>query len=420
MIRKTLLFLLLSLVTAMVTAAEEKNLQLPNGDEVSATRYPAEGNRLLLWLPSEFGLSPRQVPTARVLATQGIEVWIPDLHSAWFVPPGRYSLNDIDPGAIESLIDILVKRGKQVFLLTSGRTTALALRALHRYQADKKDTRRIRGLISIGPRLFLRTPQGGEAPEFLPIASASNVPTYILQPQNTGGFWRVAEVVETLEQGGAPVFTQVLQDVRDGFNLRSEFTPTEQAITGRLPGILINAMNLLDGYGGLPPKPAPLAGVDRAPQGSHATTLLHPYTGKAQTPDLNLPQLDGGKRDLGSLKGKVLLVNFWATWCPPCVEEIPSLQRLYEARKAQGLEILAVDVGEPREQVAGFLADKPVSFPVLLDSEGVQLKHWGVHAFPTTFILDRTLRIRYAGFGAFAWDSAEVLKTLDALLSEPQ
>ena len=304
----------------------------------------------------------------------GHEVWIPDLHSAWFVPPGRYSLNDIDPAAIKLLIDTLAKQGKSVFILSAGRTTTLALRALRRYQLDHRNTTPIRGLISIGPRLFLHTPQGGEAAEFLPIASASNVPIYILQPRNTGGFWRIGKVVQELERGGAPVFTQVLDGVRDGFNLRSEFTRQELTTTRRLPGILAHTMDLLDGYGGLPAQAAPLAGKDLAPEASHATTLLRSYTGKGPAPALRLPQLDGSTLDLASLKGKVVLVNFWATWCPPCVEEIPSLQRLYQARKDRGLEILAVEVGDPREQVAAFLADKPVRFPVLLDTDGSRFK----------------------------------------------
>lgn len=417
---KLIIFFFLLLPATTIAAVQDYSITLGNGDEIPIARYPADGQTLLLWLPSEFGLSPRQAPTAEHLAARGVETWIPDLHSAWFIPAGRYSLNDINPSAIATLIGKAVASGKMVYLMAAGRTTALALRGLRHYQLNHATTDTIRGLISIGPRLFVRTPQGGEAAGFLPIASASNIPIYILQPRNTGGFWRVGKTRDELERGGSPVFIQILDGVRDGFNLRSEFTPQEQATTEHLPGIIIQAMRQLDAYGGLPASPAALAGKDIAPEADHGSSLLRPYKRKAQAPGLELERLSGGHADLSSLKGRVVLVNFWATWCPPCVKEIPSLQRLYTARKRQGLEILAVDVGELHKQVADFLSDKPVDFPVLLDTEGQQLKHWGVHAFPTTFVLDRSQRIRYAGFGAFAWDSPEVLKTLDALLAEPR
>ena len=131
---------------------------------------------------------------------------------------------------------------------------------------------------------------------------------------------------------------------------------------------------------------------------------------------MRLPTLRAGTIDLAELRGKVVLVNFWATWCPPCVEEIPSLQRLYRQLRSEGLEILAVDVGETVASMEAFLKDKPVDYPVLLDSDGEALRRWGVYAFPTTLVLDRAHRIRYAVFGAFDWNSQEVVDSLRPLL----
>ena len=410
----SLLFWLMAPTTSSFAA--ERILELADGNEISSEVYAAQGDRLLVWLPSEFGLSPRQGSTARTLNELGIEVWIPDLHSAWFITPGRYSLNEVDPEAVQRLIEQAMQTGKQVFLLSSGRVNVLALHAVRRLQSSGSTTEQLRGLISISPRLFLTTPQGGEEAVFLPIVNASNLPIFVLQPQNAGGFWRIGRTIEELEKGGAPVYLQRLPNVGDGFNLRSEFTAEEETATKELPRFIDTAMRLLNTHGGTPRVAAPMAGDEIKPQAPRGGELLRPYPGERQAPALELPTLDGKQVDLKDLRGKVVLVNFWATWCPPCVEEIPSLQRLYARTRAQGLEILAVDVGEDEATMRAFLADKPIDFPVLMDTEGSALKRWGVHAFPTTLILDRQHRIRYAVFGAFAWDSEEVLTALKPLL----
>ena len=415
-----LLILLLWLLSQPLLAAETQEIELPSGESVPLTVFPGKGgDRLLLWLPSEFGLSPRQHATAEALAAQGVTVWLPDLHAAWFLAPGRYSLNGVPPQAIAELLARAAESGRKVFVMAPGRSVGLALRALRRYQQSGRDTAAIRGLIAIGPRLFRRTPQGGEATEFLPVVDASNLPIFILQPRNAGGFWGAREVIERLQAGGAPVFVRVLPGVRDAFNRREDTTAAEEETTRRLPAMVLEAMRQLDPLGGLPARAVPLAGEDAAPEAAMGGSLLRPRTPPEAAPPLRLPGLDGRTIDLGDARGKVVLVNFWATWCPPCVEEIPSLQRLYRARRDQGLEILAVEVGESPEQVRAFLADKPVDFPVLLDPDGKALAAWGVHAFPTTFVLDRRHRIRFGGFGAFEWDRPEVMETLDRLLGEP-
>ncbi len=411
--------LLLSFAGLASATAQERTLVLSDGTEVPVKVQPASGERLLLWLPSEFGPSPRQAALSEALATRSIETWRPDLHAAWFLAPGRYSLNEIPPAAVAALIERAVATGKRVFVLASGRTTALALRALRHLQLAGRGSPAIGGLITIGPRLFLRTPQGGEAAEFLPVATASNVPIHILQPRNAGGYWRIGKLIRRLETGGAPVSWQVIEGVRDGFHVREDTVPAEEAASRRLPLMLDTAMRLLEPLGGLPTEAAALEGEDLAPRASAASELLRRYDPPRAAPTLRLAGLDGRSLDLRALRGQVVLVNFWATWCPPCIEEIPALERLYRARHAQGLTILAVAVGDPPDRVREFLRAHPVSFPVLLDPRGEALKRWGVHAFPTTFVLDRQGRIRHGGFGAFDWDGADIAPYLEPLLKAP-
>jgi peroxiredoxin len=410
--------LLFLLVTALPATADLL-VATEAGDEIPVRIYPAEGSRLIVWLPSEFGITPRRQALAEALARRGIEVWSPDLHSAWFLPVGRYSLNDVDPRAVSAVFaEAIAQTGKQVFLMAEGRTVALTLASVREWQLRSDDTAALGGLLAFSPRLFVRTPQGGEVAEYLPIAGASNLPIYLLQPEDSSGFWRVGDDTERLGEGGASVFLHRLPGVSDGFHARREFTEAEAAMTRRLPELLAQAMDQLDGYGGTPAEPAPLTGEARPPERPEGGSLLRPYPATRDAPSLALPTLRGEPIDLADLPGKVVLVNFWATWCPPCVEEIPSLQHLYRRLRPLGLEILAVDVGESVETMEAFLRDKPIDFPVLMDLDGAALRRWGVYAFPTTLVLDRRHRIRYAVFGAFDWGSREVIETLDPLLSE--
>lgn len=415
-------FLCLLLLIVNAGMARAQDLVVTAGSEEIPTKvFPAAGGRLIVWLSAEFGSTPRRTALAEALSQSGVEVWLPDLHAAWFLPVGRYSLNDIDPAAISALLDDAISRsGKQVFLAAEGRSVALALSGARHWQSATPVSGALGGLLAISPRLFVRTPQGGEEAEYLPIASASNLPVYLLQPEDSGGFWHVGKDIEQLEKGGSPVFLHRLPDVADGFYARPEFTDTEAAMTQRLPAILDQAMEMLGAYGGAPTQAAPLQGEAGAPEAPHNSELLRPYEGERAAPALQLPSLRGGPTDLADLRGKVVLVNFWATWCPPCVAEIPSLQRLYRRLHDRGLEILAVDVGESTQTMETFLRDKPVEFPVLMDSDGEALRRWGIYAFPTTLVLDREHRIRYAVFGAFDWSSTEVIETLEPLLNAGQ
>ena len=132
-------------------------------------------------------------------------------------------------------------------------------------------------------------------------------------------------------------------------------------------------------------------------------------------PELGLRDLDGHLHSLEEHRGKVLIVNFWATWCPPCREEMPSMQRAWEAVKDEGILLLAVNVGESEDRIFTFTADYPVDFPLLLDSDGQATERWPVVGLPTTFVVDPEGRIAYRAIGGRAWDDPALLDQVRAL-----
>ena len=144
---------------------------------------------------------------------------------------------------------------------------------------------------------------------------------------------------------------------------------------------------------------------------------LLPYEEQDEAPALVLPDLGGRQHDLGSYRGQVVLVNFWASWCTPCLMEMPSMQRLATALKDKPFRLLAVNVKESRSKAWKFMNLLNVTFTSLLDSKGEAAEAWNVQIYPTSYLIDADGRVRYVAYGAVEWDSAEIIKRIETLLS---
>jgi len=118
-----------------------------------------------------------------------------------------------------------------------------------------------------------------------------------------------------------------------------------------------------------------------------------PATGEL-APDFVLPTLDGQSRKLSGYRGKVVLVNLWATWCPPCIEELPVLEKLEADYSSKGLVVLGVAGDEDPKLVREFLDRSPLKIEVLLDTRGVIGTQYGITGYPETFFVDRQGRLR--------------------------
>ncbi len=118
-------------------------------------------------------------------------------------------------------------------------------------------------------------------------------------------------------------------------------------------------------------------------------------------PDFQLNNLDGKLVSLGDLRGKPVILNFWATWCHPCVFEMPFMQRVYEEQSAKGLVLLAINIGGTSSQVKGFLQSHDFSLPVLLDTKQEVARRYNIQYIPTTFFIDKEGIIQVVKVGAF-------------------
>jgi thiol-disulfide isomerase/thioredoxin len=146
--------------------------------------------------------------------------------------------------------------------------------------------------------------------------------------------------------------------------------------------------------------------------------ILESYQLDGAVTTFSLEDLSGDTTQLTQHRGKVLLVNFWASWCPPCIKEMPSLQRLQQRLGDQPFTILTINVGEQKYKVWKFVQLINLTLPVLLDPKSRTFNDWGSSILPTSFLLDRQGRVRYRAQGDLEWDSDEMVSLINTLLTE--
>jgi peroxiredoxin len=134
------------------------------------------------------------------------------------------------------------------------------------------------------------------------------------------------------------------------------------------------------------------------------------------TPPLELQDLQGRVQRLADYRGKVVLVHFWATWCGPCREELPSIEKLRTGMAGRAFEVLAVDVDEPKSRVRNFLQEMPLGLPLLLDTGAHTARAWKVRIVPASYLVGPDGRIRYVHQGMLDWDEPAARGRIDELL----
>ncbi len=138
---------------------------------------------------------------------------------------------------------------------------------------------------------------------------------------------------------------------------------------------------------------------------------------ETEAPAVTFDMLNGGAVPLHALKGQVVLVNFWATWCPPCRAEMPGFEKVYQSKHAQGFTVVGISMDErPPAQVAAFAHDHEITYPIAMATPSAVAAFGGINTFPTSFLIDRKGRVRYTIRGIFAGPTLRA--AVDRLLAE--
>ena len=144
--------------------------------------------------------------------------------------------------------------------------------------------------------------------------------------------------------------------------------------------------------------------------------ILEPVKMDKPAPELSLYDLDGNLVSLADFRGQIVLLNNWATWCPPCRQEMPEFQAYFEKHEDEGFQILAVEAGQPESEVRAFVEAEGLEFTILLDPQNLSMRSFQQSTLPSSFVIDRQGQLRFAWIGAINQPTLE--KYLTPLLEE--
>lgn len=407
---------------------QAETITLPSEQEISLETFGEPSSEYdVLWIHSERGVTePLEGTLKNITEEQSIRIYFPDFHDSYFITPSSSSLEKVPQTDIEDLIKFVLNgkasnkdmsknlgknraETKKLFIVASSRAAGIVLNAVHHLQSQKINT--IAGIIMIAPYLQEQVPEIGKAATYQKIAAYSNLPLYIFQAERSPRIFPLPRVVKELEKGGSDVFVHVLKGIQGGFHMRKQSDLAEMDIKGlqKLPEQMFNALSLL----------GKLETAELKPLASYEKNIRKKPSNKLQkvtfsTPTLSLNDLNGKTKKLSDYEGKVVIASFWASWCRPCLDEIPSLVKLKQQYQDQ-LEILAVNIGEDKKTIEHFTKGMNINFPILQDKESGSVKDWKVYVYPSNFILDTSGNIQYAATGAMDWQEDSINRVIQKL-----
>jgi len=401
------------LPTAAPGAQPHLGLTVGEDTDVDIVRYPAAGDYLMLWLAPEYGFRDMHRELAGRISAEGIEVWQTSILEALFLPNGAANMRLLDGSlAAELIVRAHARSGKRILLAGDSYATLPVLEGARQWQRLHEDDYLV-GAVLFTPYAYASIPPLGQPPEYMPIVDATNIPLLIFQGQDSATRQRFDELLERLRAHGSTVYTRMVPGVMSLF-FESEPTPAMRDGVAPIPRILKQMLPLLEQQP-VPRDPVPIRSVET--KGSGVDIYLRKFTADLRPTPIELDTIDGQRVVKSDFTGRVTMINFWATWCGPCVEEIPSLNRLRQKMAGKPFELISINFAEDRQTVARFMERVAVDYPVLLDVDGDYAHRWRVVTYPSTFVIDSTGRIRYGVNAAIDWDDPDIVLKLEALMN---
>lgn len=399
---------------ATTLPATDVSVTARDGTELTLYQYPAQGDYLILWIGSGYGFNERTIQTARNFAANGMEVWKIDFAEALFQTSSSNFLRNLNADYVVDIIeDAHRQTGKKIVLFARAYGAIPVLRGATLWQQKQNTRANLLGAVLLSPDLYASIPSLGQDPDYLPITRYTTLPLFILQAGKRGTAWQLPRLLTQLQQTNQSVYFSVMQGV-SGVLYPDDNSPETLARLASLPTDMPGIIRLLERT----PYPKLDVGYSQTqtPYQARLDNQLKPFKANPTPAAIRLTDINGNPFALTDYTGQVTIVNFWATWCPPCVEEIPSLNRLREKMAGKSFRLISINYAESRQTVAQFMQRVNVEFPVLMDVDGKVAAQWNVIAFPSTFVIGKDGNIKYGINAAIRWDAPDIIRTLDALI----
>jgi len=220
-----------------IEADEIKTIEADDETEIDVRVFEADGDKLLLGFACDQGSSIAEEQTAQSLAMDGIEVWMPDMLSAYMLPKLRSSLKEIPTNGLENIIEEAKKTGKKVYLVASGPDTELILRLAHEWEKNHKNSP-LGGAVLMFPRLNKGMPEPGKPPIYQDSVGKTKLPIMVLEGERTPNRMGIRHLSKSLKKGGSTVYAKLIPDVRGYFFKRDDKNVPEGLVTSQMPGLI--------------------------------------------------------------------------------------------------------------------------------------------------------------------------------------
>jgi len=394
----------------------EMTFEAKDGTEIIAAHYAAKGDTVLLWVVSSYSPSTRIYQTMHAMADRNYEIWQVDFAELLFQPKTSNFMRNLDAQYVADLIEVAHKQTKKkVVLITRAYGAIPVLRGATLWQQQNPDKDYLSGAVLFSPDFFASIPELGMDPDYLPIVEQSTIPLFIYQGGRRGSAWQFPRLLQKLTKTNRNIYFKVMKDV-SGVFYRNDDDPASTDMLEKLPNELPGVIHLLHNTDG--EKQTIAYKQDATVHNARMDIELKAFKGNTNPSPFTLQDVNNHSISLDGdgLMGKVTVVNFWATWCPPCVEEIPSLNRLNKKMQGKPFRLISINYAESKSLINKFLKKVNVEFPVLLDRQGEVSAQWNVVAFPSTFVIGPDGKIHYGINAAIAWDDPVIINKLDTLI----
>lgn len=390
------------LIPAFATEQADESVKVTLSGQVEASIHRfGEASRRILWISSA-ETQAADFSLAKQLAAADLEIWLTPLQGLSKTAQTQQALSSAQLAELiqESFPS---KTDNKLYIFSTGEAAKAAVTSLRTWQEARGSSTQLGGLILAYPKLEISKSTATE-PLFIEAAYQLKLPIYIFQPSQKLKLKTAESLVNAFEKADSIVYTEVVNDAATGY-LQRELKSEEEALQASVfPAQLTQALDKLG-------EASSQVAMAKTAETDAPTLQEHPT--KELAPELRLTDLQGKTQDLKDYRGKVVLLNFWATWCPPCIKEIPSLNNLQKKFSTDDFVVLSVDIGEEPKDIQAFLEHIPADYPVLVDSTSSSTEPWQLKAFPSTYLIDRKGQLRYMYFGGLEWDEPEIIEFIE-------